>query len=574
VRRGQASSFFTLFLSFCLVGPLLAQTPPRTVRVSTIGHVGTPGSLSVAVEGGWRLIDLGDHRLVGEGAGPAAWRFRIGPAGRVMVQAEGEIHLLPSGAADPPHRWSGSESAGFRLEGAAPDQCFTVRVDRRAWVYPGAVELWPAGHGAAGLRLINEAPIERYLLGVMAAEGPASFQPEALKALAVAARSYTEHNRLRHQPEADVCDTVHCQVYPGVGQVPERVARAVADTAGVVGLFGGAVIDAVFSADCGGRTRNSQDVWPGRGKIPYLRSVEDRPPDGGPDYCAVDRNHVSCMKLTVGQVGRLLGLRELPVGKEALTHLERDSSGCVVALRLSLGTSPEKATRRSAADHPLARVPATSDGATGEEDEPLPCELLEGGGLVPAAGPAVTAATTETRSITSSQLRHSFGDQLRGRLVDSIVTPEGGLELECRGRGHGVGLCQWGAQGMALPPYNHTFEGILRHYYSGISLGRVPIRVGHLSLQLWGDGGQPLAGVSLRLLPGGLAGTTGRQGQWEAAVPEGTYSVEARRGAAAITFFAVRVTAGKSAEARLALVWREPDERSGAMIESRGGIAP
>jgi hypothetical protein len=545
---------------------------PRTVRVATTGHVGTPRSLTVTVDGEWRLIDLGDHQLVSEGAGPAEWRFRIGSDGRVSALAEGEIHPLTAHAAgtpDLPPRTTAAEAAGFRLEGVVPEQRFTVAVGRRVLVYPGAVELWPAGHGAAGLRLINEAPIEQYLLGVVTAEGSASFQPEALKALAVAARSYAEHNRARHEPEAELCDTVHCQVYPGVGQVKEKVARAVADTAGIVGLYGGAVIDAVFSADCGGRTRNSEDVWTGWGKIPYLRSVEDRPPNGGPDYCAVDRNHVSRVKLTPVQVGRLLGLRDLPLGKVALAQVERDSSGCVAALHLSLGGLPGGAAERSPTEHPLARLPNPPGGMTEPGDEPLPCELLEGHAVVAAAGPA--AATSGLRSITFSQLRRSYGEQLRGRWVDTVLCPDGCLELECRGLGHGVGLCQWGAQGMALPPYNHTFDEILRHYYSGLSLGPAPIQMGRLSLQLRSDGGQPLARAAVRLLPGELAGTTDGQGCWQAPVPEGTYSVEARQGAAAIIFYAVRVTVGKSPETRLTLAWRKRDDRLAQARTSASG---
>jgi SpoIID/LytB domain protein len=546
---------------------LLGQTLPRTVRVATIGHVGTPRSLTVAVEGGWRLIDLGDHHLVGEGAGPAEWRFRIGSGGRVSVEGDRETHLLSSqvaGTPAPQSRTAGGDAAGFRLEGVVPEQRFTVSVGRGSLVYPGAVELWPAGHGAAGLRLINEAPIEQYLLGVVTAEGSASFQLEALKALAVAARSYAVHNRARHQPEAELCDTVHCQVYPGVGRVREKVARAVADTAGIVGLYGGAVIDAVFSADCGGRTRNSEDVWPGWGKVPYLRSVEDRPPDSGPDYCAVSRNHVYRTKLTPVQVGRLLGLRDLPPGKMTLAQVERDNSGSVAALQLSLPGILGGAGGRSATDRPLARFPNTPGGVAEEGDEPLPCELLEGRQVAAAAGPAAAAATGGRRSITFSQLRRSYGDQLRGRWVDTVLSSDGCLELECRGLGHG------GAQGMALPPYNHTFDEILRHYYSGISLGPVPVPMGRLSLQLRGDGGQPLGGVAMKLLPGGLAGTTDGQGCWQAAVPEGTYSVEARQGAAAITFYAVRAAAGKSPETRLALAWRERDDR---LAQARTGAA-
>jgi stage II sporulation protein D len=343
-----------------------------------------------------------------------------------------------------------------------------------------------------------------------------------------------------------MCDTIHCQVYPGVGKVPEKVARAVADTAAVVALSAGEVIDAVFSADCGGQTRNSEDVWPKRTPIAYLRSVEDRPSSGGPDYCSIYRNHALRLALTPPQVGRLLGLAAVPSGPVELKGVDRDASGRVASVRVvMLGGAAGRST-------------GTSDGP----DELLPCEQIEAGGAVTAQYSPDTPVPPETRTITLAQLRQLLGSQIRGRLVAVTPSPDGGLALECRGLGHGVGLCQWGAQGMALPPYNHTCEEILRHYYSGISLGAAPARSARLSLLLAGDGGQLLAGVAVRLLPGGPSGTTDDQGRWDAGpVREGTYAVEARRGTETTTFYAVRVTGGKTSETRLALTWRERDPR-------------
>jgi stage II sporulation protein D len=321
-------------------------------------------------------------------------------------------------------------------------------------------------------------------------------------------------------------------VYPGVGQVREKVARAVADTAGVVALSGGAAIDAVFSADCGGRTRNSEEVWPQSSPIPYLRSVEDRPANGGPDYCSVYKNHAQRFQISQAQIHGLLGRPAATAGAISLAGVERDASGRVTAIQVELGGS----------------------SAVGE-DELLPCELAESDR--PTVPRSVVEART-SRRIALSQLRQSFGDRIRGRLAEVLPTTDGGLELDSRGLGHGVGLCQWGAQGMALPPHNHTCEEILRHYYTGITLGAAPVRMTRFSLQLGGEGGEPLAGVTVRLLPGGASGTTDAQGRWDAGtVREGTYTIEARRGEMVTTFHALRVIGGKSPAQRLALVWRE-----------------
>jgi SpoIID/LytB domain protein len=529
--------------SLITAAPVSAQAPPRTVRVSTTGSIGTVRSLTITGAGAWRLIDLGDRHPVCQGSGPFEWRFGSGSGRRLT--ASGAVGGSSEG-------WTKLEADGFRLEGGLADALFTVTGGKQTRVYPGAVEVLPVQRGSSsGLRLINEAPMEQYLGGVVTAEGSARFHPEALKALAIAARSYAERNRLRHFPEGELCDTVHCQVYPGVASVPTTVARAVADTSGVVALFGSEVIDAVFSADCGGRTRNSEEVWPNQSPMPYLRSVEDRPPAGGPDYCATYRNHVLRLQLTPSQIGGLLGVSSLQPGQWELQGVERDSSGRVAAVRVrSLAGSRTSGVA----------VAASSVGRTSSRngDELLPCELSEAGSPRSGSG----AVSSESSSITASRLRQLLGSQLRGRIVGVSPAGDGGLELECRGWGHGVGLCQWGAQGMALPPFNHTYDQILRHYYTGINLGPTPVRQARLTVQLERTAGQPFAGVAVRLLPVGPSGVTDSRGYWQTGpLAEGTYVLEARNGAECATFHALRVIVGKSAQTRLALVWREANPR-------------
>src|SRR5438876_11400577 len=84
LRRGQFHLFTFVVSTVCTAGPLLAQSLPRTVRVSTIGFVGTPRSLAVSVDRAWRLVDLSDHQLVCEGPGPAVWHFHPGRGSRVL----------------------------------------------------------------------------------------------------------------------------------------------------------------------------------------------------------------------------------------------------------------------------------------------------------------------------------------------------------------------------------------------------------------------------------------------------------------------------------------------------------
>ena len=133
---------------------------------------------------------------------------------------------------------------------------------------------------------VIEMALEEYLVGVVRAEMPASFEPEALKAQAVAARTYTLYKMMtggNHGPEADICtDSTCCQAYLDAASAAanwgeraeayeKKVAQAVADTAGQAVLYDGQPILAVFHAASAGLTRKAGEVW--SSDLPYLQAV-------------------------------------------------------------------------------------------------------------------------------------------------------------------------------------------------------------------------------------------------------------------------------------------------------------
>jgi stage II sporulation protein D len=125
------------------------------------------------------------------------------------------------------------------------------------------------------LNLINELPVEEYLRGVVPSEmGPDQYrQIEALKAQAVAARTYTLRNLGEFSREGyDICATPRCQVYGGVEAEHPLSDRAVADTAGQVLLYQGELVDALYSSTCGGHTEDVQIIFPLKDE-PYLKGV-------------------------------------------------------------------------------------------------------------------------------------------------------------------------------------------------------------------------------------------------------------------------------------------------------------
>jgi len=111
-------------------------------------------------------------------------------------------------------------------------------------------------------------PFEEYIQGVVASEMPDSFEEEALKAQAVASRTYALG---RINAGTDLCDTVHCQVYRS-DNISKKVKDAVNDTKGQVLLYdGNLAAHALFFSSSAGKTENSQDVF--SGTFPYLVSV-------------------------------------------------------------------------------------------------------------------------------------------------------------------------------------------------------------------------------------------------------------------------------------------------------------
>jgi len=139
--------------------------------------------------------------------------------------------------------------------------------------YRGAIEVFLNDRGR--LNLVNELPLEEYLRGVVPRElGPGQYpEIEALKAQAVAARSYTVRNLGGFAEEGyDLCARPQCQVYGGMDDEHPLSDRAVAETAGEVVLWRGEVADTLYTATCGGHTENVETVFPLR-QAPYLRGV-------------------------------------------------------------------------------------------------------------------------------------------------------------------------------------------------------------------------------------------------------------------------------------------------------------
>lgn len=266
---------------------------------------------------------------------------------------------------------------------------------------------------------IDNVPIEAYVRGVIAAEMPVDFELEALKAQAMAARTYIvrrlQENDTSQVPlqGAVVTDTVAHQAYLTQAQLDvkwsgsaaaanrEKLNRAVLETEGRVILYDGKPINAVFFSTSNGYTENSEDYW--GDKIPYLRSVPS------PWDAKLSPRYKETVSVPYKDFLKKLGL-----------------SGTVTASASVTGSKVISTTE----GHRIGKISIGGKSFTGRE-------------------------VREKLGLNSSQ----FEWKLSG----------GEVKITTYGYGHGVGMSQWGANGMAKEGKNA--EEIIRHYYQGVSIG-------------------------------------------------------------------------------------------------------
>jgi stage II sporulation protein D len=150
-----------------------------------------------------------------------------------------------------------------------------VRIDGAP--YRGVLEVLPTASDAGSLNAVNAVPIDQYVKGVVPNESPSSWPPAALRAQAVAARSFALSTQVSGNG-FDLYDDTRSQVYEGMASETERSNRAVTDTKGEVVLYRGEIAQTLFSACSGGHTESVENVFFGT-PVPYLVGVPD-PYDG------------------------------------------------------------------------------------------------------------------------------------------------------------------------------------------------------------------------------------------------------------------------------------------------------
>lgn len=301
-------------------------------------------------------------------------------------------------------------------------------------LHEGEFTLLPRPDRSPGVFLIVErVPMEVYIAGVIAKELYPNWSPAAFEAQAIAARSYAMHERQRQivaQREWDIESTEADQVYAGAAINPTAL-RAANNTSGKVLHFNGRLLRAYYSSTCGGRPASARDIW-----------------QTGPGF---EFNLVAPIQAT----DRACACDASPLHRWTVKRQRDDAAKRIAAFGAAQGMAVRSITsvksiapERTGANGRPARYRVTDDQGKWWS---LTAEDMRRALNTPA--PGLPAITRELRIHSAD-----FEAKLSGAT----------LEFTGRGFGHGVGMCQFGAQGFALR--GESAEQIVRRFYPGATV--------------------------------------------------------------------------------------------------------
>lgn len=249
-------------------------------RGTTIGRLAQPRVVRV-------LLDVSRGGVGFSGATSACGRA-LSPQRSYRAQRSGSTVRLRNAAG------RALANCGSKLRAAGAGR---IAIDGNG-TYRGALEVVPTDSDAGALNTINAVPVDQYVKGVVPNESPPSWPQAALRAQAVAARSFA----LSAQVDGngfDLYDTVSSQVYEGIGSEAASTNKAANATRGEVVVYGGEIAQTFFSACSGGHTESVQNVFFGP-PIPYLVGV----PDPYDDLCPL---HTWTLRFSPAEIGAALG---------------------------------------------------------------------------------------------------------------------------------------------------------------------------------------------------------------------------------------------------------------------------
>lgn len=318
--------------------------------------------------------------------------------------------------------------------------------------------------GGGDIVLVNVVDMEDYVNCVISREMSDAWPLEALKAQAVAARSYAVSLHRHSAYHFDICRTTHCQAYHGTAKIGENTARAAAETARQYIWYNGKVAQGFYSASNGGASEDSSVVWgSNQATYPYLLGVID-PYEATvaiPDYSytkafspyqlstLLQGKGYNCSNITNAYVSEYTDTGN----PKTVTFVDSSGRAYTLNSRVVHDMLDLRSYRYDFGDGRKAQFSVNgTDTVTGLSG----LYATDGNGIlyaVPEGAYVITASGVSQTSTGNGSIFDSYGNIL----------------VTGTGNGHNVGMSQWGAYAMAQQGF--SYDQILTFYYTGITVG-------------------------------------------------------------------------------------------------------
>lgn len=312
------------------------------------------------------------------------------------------------------------------------------------------------------MTVINRVGLNEYLYGVVPREMSGSWNIEALKAQAIAARNYAIMNMGKYKKYGfDLTDDTFSQVYGGYSSEHSNSNRAVDETRGQIMVCDGRVVSALYHSNSGGKTEDSENVW--SNKVSYLRGVEDKYSLGYPN----DNWSVS---MTKEDIQNKLSKNKVDIGMITDVKIEELSENDRVIKIKFVGTNGEKEYTKDSTRTILGLKSNYYDivKAQGSGGSEIFYIYSTDGNEERSDLSDVYAITSDgIKDINNNTNIYLIGNNdTRPLKLGDVISDK--YTLNGHGWGHGLGMSQWGAKNMAEQGF--SYEDILKHYYTGIEI--------------------------------------------------------------------------------------------------------
>ena len=326
--------------------------------------------------------------------------------------------------------------------------------------YRGTLEFIRGSDGA--LSVVNRLKMNEYLYGVVPKEIQASSSQEALKAQAITARTYALNTMNKHGSGGfGLCSTAHCQVYGGYDAEDSRSTRAVDETGDKIVTYKGSPAQVYYFSSSGGHTANVKYVWSGS-EYPYLSGVEDNY-ESGQSY-----NYNWEKSYTADEIKAALAKNGINIGDIVDVAVTTKAEGGYVTGVQITGTDGTKVYTNGSCRTFLGGLNSQVYSIYANGSPAYAAIGADGVNPVLLESFEAVGAGGKTATVTGDGVKAVSGDGVKS------LTPRGtgtgtGYTFIGKGWGHGVGMSQEGARGMANAGFSCV--EILTHYFPGCEVG-------------------------------------------------------------------------------------------------------